>query len=416
MIGGMGNRGTTRPTRRALLAVLAVAGGLGLLPAQGAQAAPTPSPARLETLTLPSTLVDPRSPGGTMAKGRTAPTVNVLLPAGYDDHPDRAYPVLWLLHGAYGGPDTWLPTVTSLLDGLSAVIVMPDGAKFGMYMDWWNGGHRRGPAWASFHLGQVREEIESRYRIRPDRRWHAIAGISMGGQGALRYAALLPGYFGSVAAFSAALPDMRQLDAQIGLGVVTAGGGVPGVEYGAIYGPADGYYVAGNSPTAIAGNLEHTRVFLRSGSGIHCPQDRVIPASIAIDTLTETAIRFQQETFAEVAERSGAVVDARIECGSHTFGVWDRAIPAARRWGFFEPVTEQPRSWTYDTVATAGEVWGLAFRFSAPPTEVIRMQRSGDRLTVSGRGHLTLDGDHGCRLDLRLPYRGPLPHICTPGT
>jgi hypothetical protein len=174
--------------------------------------------------------------------------------------------------------------------------------------------------------------------------------------------------------------------------------------------------VAGNSPTVIARNLQHTRVFLRSGSGIHCLQDRLIPESIVLDTITETAIHLRQDTFAEAAQRAGAVVDARIECGSHTFGVWDRAIPAARRWGFFEPVTEQPRSWTYDTVATAGEVWGLAFRFSRPPTEVIRMQRAGDRLTVTGRGRLTLDGPDGCALDLRLPYRGSLPHACTPGT
>jgi S-formylglutathione hydrolase FrmB len=398
------------------VAVLAAVGGLGLVPPGGAEAASAPSPARLETIALPTTLVDPRSPGGTMVGSRTAPSVNVLLPAGYDDHPDQRFPVLWLLHGAYGGPDTWRPAVTKLLDGLPAVIVMPDGAKFGMYMDWWNGGRRGGPAWASFHLGELRREIESRYRIRPDRRWHAIAGISMGGQGALRYAAMLPGYFGSVVGLSAALPDMRNLDAQVGLAAVTAGGGVPGIEYGAIYGPGDGFYVAGNSPTVIAGNLQHTRVFLRSGSGIHCPQDRIIPESIVLDTLTETAIRLEQDTFAKAARRAGAVVDAAIDCGSHTFGVWDRAIVAARRWGFFEPVTEQPRSWTYDTVATAGEVWGLAFRFSRPPTEVVHLQRTDDRLTVTGRGRLTLDGEEGCHLDLRLPYRGSLPHACTPGT
>src|SRR3546814_7766171 len=75
---------------------------------------------------------------------------------------------------------------------------MPDGGVFGMYMDWWNGGRREGPAWASYHLDVLRQTIDDRYNIRPGRRWHAIGGISMGGQGALRYAALLPGYFGSV--------------------------------------------------------------------------------------------------------------------------------------------------------------------------------------------------------------------------
>jgi S-formylglutathione hydrolase FrmB len=35
--------------------------------------------------------------------------------------------------------------------------------------------------------------IERRYRIRPQRRWHAIAGLSMGGYGAMYLASQLPG-------------------------------------------------------------------------------------------------------------------------------------------------------------------------------------------------------------------------------
>ena len=86
---------------------------------------------------------------------------------------------------------------------------MPDGGVFGMYTDWWNDGARGNPAWATYHLRVLRREIERRYPIRAGRRWHAIGGISMGGQGTLRYAAMLPGYFGSAAGFSAALPDTQ---------------------------------------------------------------------------------------------------------------------------------------------------------------------------------------------------------------
>ena len=69
----------------------------------------------------------------------------MLLPDGYRDHPRRRYPVLWLLHGANGGTDTWIPGIKTLAAGLPAVIVMPDGGKFGMYTDWWNGGRRGHP-------------------------------------------------------------------------------------------------------------------------------------------------------------------------------------------------------------------------------------------------------------------------------
>ena len=120
--------------------------------------------AELRSFELPSRLVDPTAPGGALENGRAAPKVNVLLPDGYRDHPRRRYPVLWLLHGANGGTDTWIPGITELAAGLPAVIVMPDGGKFGMYADWWNGGRRGDPAWATYHLKLLRRTIERRYR------------------------------------------------------------------------------------------------------------------------------------------------------------------------------------------------------------------------------------------------------------
>jgi S-formylglutathione hydrolase FrmB len=399
-----------RPLRTALAVALA-AGCLSLGAGRAASAAPAPSAARFETLTLPTPLVDPAQPGGTMTKRRTAPIVNVRLPGGYDDDPTRRWPVLWLLHGARGGADSWRGYATTVLGDLPAILVMPEGGTFGMYMDWWNGGRRAGPAWTTFHLGEVRRVVHERYRIRSERRWHAIAGISMGGQGALRYAAVLPGYFGSVAALSAALPDMRSLDAQVGLAAVTAAA-APGVEYAAIYGAPDGPYVEGNSATALAPNFRHTRVFTSTGNGIHCPQDRVLPESLLIDTVTETGIYGQQGRFADAVEAAGARVEAQVHCGSHTFGVWDRALPEARRWGFFGQVPEHPTSWTYRTVATAGEAWGLRFRFASPPAEVVELHRSGATLRVTGHGRLELRGSGGCAMDLRLPFEGRLPAAC----
>src|SRR3546814_5444711 len=87
-------------------------------------------------------------------------------------------------------------------------------------------------------------------------------GISMGGQGALRYAALLPGYFGSVAAFSAAMPDTQAVEFQGGLDLVDAMNGPVGASYETIYGPAQAPYAEGNSPRALVGNLAHTRIYL----------------------------------------------------------------------------------------------------------------------------------------------------------
>ncbi len=389
-----------------LLARLAILVALGLALAL-ALATPV-SASELRSFELPSPQVDTSTPGGKVPGGRTAPKVNVLLPDNYD--PSRRYPVLWLLHGANGGTDSWVPGIADLAAGLPAIIVMPDGGVFGMYTDWWNGGARGGPAWASYHLNHFRGEIERRFPILPGRRWHAIGGISMGGQGALRYAAMLPGYFGSVVGMSAALPDMQGLDAQFGIAVLPAAGGAAGVTYDAIFGPPAGSYAEGNSPRALAPNYGHTRLYLTSGNGLNCLEDP-LTSTFVLDIVTETFINLQQAPFAAAARAAGADVTTTTTCGVHTFGVWDRAFPAARAWDFFAPVPEAPESWVYRTIATAGEMWGLDFRFDSPPAVVARFERSGTTLSAEGSGAVLISRGP-CDLRAELPFELELPPAC----
>lgn len=390
--------------RRARLAGIVTLGLLALAPAPALAA-------KLQSFKLPSRLIDTSTQGGKLPSGRTVPKVNVLLPDGYDARSKRGYPVLWLLHGANGGTDNWIPGQTQLegivklAAGMNAIVVMPDGGVFGMYTDWWNGGARGNPAWATYHLKVFRREIERRYPIRAGRRWHAIGGISMGGQGTLRYAALLPGYFGSAVGFSAAFPDMQSNLADAGITAVT------GIPYETMFGRAAGAYAEGNSPQALAPNYRHTRLYLTSGDGTNCPQDPVTD-NVALDAATEGALHAQQAPFAAAARRAGADVTAVTTCGVHTYGVWDRAFAAARAWGLFKPVPERPRSWVYRTVATTGEMWGLRFRFAKPPSAVARFERSGRTLAARGRGRVVIRGARGCRFDAQLPFKRKLPRAC----
>jgi S-formylglutathione hydrolase FrmB len=367
--------------------------------------------AELQTFELPSALVDTSTSGGVLEHGRTVPKVHVLLPDGYRADSKRGYPVLWLLHGANGGTDTWIPGITTLAAGLPAIVVMPDGGQFGMYMNWWNDGVRGAPAWTTYHLQILRQEIDRRYKIRRGRRWHAIAGISMGGQGALRYAAMLPGYFGSVVGFSAAFPDVQARVVQAGLSLLPVPGLGGRTVYEAIFGSADGAFAEGNSSQALAENYDHLRMYLTSGDGVNCPQDPVTP-NVALDSVTETAINRQQEPFAAAVRAAGADVTTVTTCGVHTFGVWDRAFAAAREWSLFEPVPERPRRWIYRTVATEGEMWGLRFRFAAPPSAVARFERSGNQLTATGSGSVEISGRRGCRFSAELPFERKLPRAC----
>jgi S-formylglutathione hydrolase FrmB len=380
---------------------------LGILALAAAPAAA----AKLRSFPLPTTLVDTKATGGALGDGRTVPKVNVLLPDGYDRHSKRGYPVLWLLHGAGGGTDNWIPGITTLAAGFPGIIVMPDGGRFGMYTDWWNGGRRGDPAWATYHLTLLRRVIERRFPIRPGRRWHAIGGISMGGQGALRYAALLPGYFGTAVGFSPAFLNTQSEVAVGGLTAFAAANGAAGATYESIFGPGAGAYAEGNSPQALARNYRHTRLYLTSGNGTNCPEDPVTPG-LALDAATESLINDQQAPFTKAVRAAGADVTEVTTCGVHTFGVWDRAFAAARAWRFFAPVPEHSRSWAYRTVTTTGEMWGLRFRFAAPPHAVVDFKRSGRTLTAAGRGRVRIRGPQGCRLSGKLPFERVLPRAC----
>jgi S-formylglutathione hydrolase FrmB len=294
---------------------------------------------------------------------------------------------------------------------LDAIVVMPDGGQFGMYMNWWNDGVRGAPAWTTYHLQVLRQEIDRRYKIRRGRRWHAIAGISMGGQGALRYAAMLPGYFGSVVGFSAAFPDMQSDIARIGLDLLPVRDRGGRSVYEVIFGSADGAFAEGNSSKALAENYDYLRVYLTSGDGVNCPQDPHGP-TFDLDAATESFINQQQEPFADAVRAAGAEVTTVTTCGVHTFGVWDRAFAAAREWSFYEPVPERPKRWVYRTVATDGEMWGLRFRFAAPPTAVARFERKGNALSATGGGSVEISGRRGCRFSAELPFERRLPRAC----
>ena len=83
------------------------------------------------------------------------------------------------------------------------LVVMPDGGDWeAEYSDWVDRGAGGPPMWETFHLVELRELIE--------RNWHAgqkqvIAGLSMGGMGAMIYAARHPKMFLAAASFSGVL-------------------------------------------------------------------------------------------------------------------------------------------------------------------------------------------------------------------
>lgn len=133
-------------------------------------------------------------------------TVRLLLPAGFQTVPHRRWPVLYLLHGA-NDPDTyqcWTRStdVIALTAGLPLLIVMPEGGPQGYYSDWFNHGRGGPPAWETFHLVELLAVLHRDWRASDQR---AVAGLSMGGLGAMLYAAHRPHLFRAAASFSGIL-------------------------------------------------------------------------------------------------------------------------------------------------------------------------------------------------------------------
>jgi diacylglycerol O-acyltransferase / trehalose O-mycolyltransferase len=133
--------------------------------------------------------------------------VRVLLPAGYAAHPQRRYPVLYLLHGRNGTFRDW--TRYGAAERATAktplIVVMPDAGRVAEYTDWYQGGAPKTPRWETYHVGRLVPWVDARFRTIAARRGRAIAGLSMGGFGALSYAARNPGTYAAAASFSGAL-------------------------------------------------------------------------------------------------------------------------------------------------------------------------------------------------------------------
>ena len=134
----------------------------------------------------------------------------VYLPADYEKS-ERNYPVVYLLHG-YTDDDTgWLQfgEINRLVDKAISdgtvppmIIVMPDGGV-SFYMNSYDGKEK----YEDFFVKEFMPKIEKDYRIKAQKRFRGIAGLSMGGFGSLNYALKYPDLFAAVAPLSAAVWD-----------------------------------------------------------------------------------------------------------------------------------------------------------------------------------------------------------------
>ena len=134
----------------------------------------------------------------------------IYLPADYD-HSERTYPVVYLLHGFTDDNTGWLQfgeinrhADKAIADGTipPMIIVMPNGDS-SFYINSYDGKEK----YEDFFIKEFMPSIEKTYRIKAEKRYRGIGGLSMGGYGSLIYSLKYPQLFAAAAPLSAAVFD-----------------------------------------------------------------------------------------------------------------------------------------------------------------------------------------------------------------
>jgi S-formylglutathione hydrolase FrmB len=125
----------------------------------------------------------------------------VVLPAGYSGSQER-YPVLYLLHGWQGDETNWV-SLTHLVEDASSyklIVVTPRSGN-----SWYvNSATRAKDRYADYIFQDLIAEVDAHYRTIASPHERAVAGLSMGGYGAMLFSLRHPGAFAFAASISGA--------------------------------------------------------------------------------------------------------------------------------------------------------------------------------------------------------------------
>jgi S-formylglutathione hydrolase FrmB len=226
---------------------------------------------------------------------------------------------LYLLHGCCDTYVSWTRStdVEQLSSKSDVLVVMPDGGKVGFYSDW-----RTGPQWETFHTQELPQLLGSQYRASNKA---AIAGVSMGGLGALGYARH-PGRYAAAASFSGIVHTRLSSDVSRGyLGFVSSQGVADPL---ALWGDpdADAAIWKQHNPYDLAPLLKNIPLFISAGNGQPGPLDE---SGTAPDSI-EPTINAENKKFVRQLHKINANVTVDLYgAGTHNWVYWQRELHRA---------------------------------------------------------------------------------------
>jgi enterochelin esterase-like enzyme len=238
----------------------------------------------------------------------------IYLPFDYETS-SRFYPVVYLLHGYTDNDMGWIQFGEANLIADEAIatreippmiIVMPDGG-----LNWYINNYNGSVRYEDFFFQEFMPYIESHYRIRAEKSYRGVAGLSMGGFGTLVYIMRHPDQFAAGAALSAGVNTTEQFVAMD----ENAWGRWPTT----IYGPASGearitphllsYNPIHIAETEDAAKLKSVRIY------IDCGDDDFLTIGNAMLHVALTKRQIPHEY--------------RVRDGAHTWSYWRSGLVEA---------------------------------------------------------------------------------------
>jgi S-formylglutathione hydrolase FrmB len=233
--------------------------------------------------------------------GRTM-KYRVILPEDYGVS-ERRYVTLYLLHGLFGTYSDWesRTDVFSYSRPYALIIVMPEGENS------WYTDSAGEPAqkFERYIAKDLIAHIDDTYRTIRSRHARAVAGLSMGGYGALKFALKYPGQFAFAGSISGALAAGHETAIDTSFGPKIA------QQMTAIYGPE-------GSET-------------RAQNDVYRLLDKADAAALPflyLDCGTADGFLDGNRQFAQLLQNKHVAYEYRELPGSHAWDYWDRQIRA----------------------------------------------------------------------------------------
>jgi len=221
----------------------------------------------------------------------------VALPASIA--PNRKLPAVYLLHGAGGDFHDWSNySDVARFTQAGLVLVMPQG-DYSYYV---NAVERPGDRYGDYIAQDLLSDVESRFPVATGRSNRAIAGVSMGGFGAMKIALSHPDLFVFAAALSPAIDVPRRPFSIKRIWQYRA--------QRSIFGPWDSAARRRNDPFLIARSVDAAKapyLFLSCGEG-----EGLLPAN---------------REFAAALAQQHLQYEFHIVPGGHDWKQWNNQLP-----------------------------------------------------------------------------------------